>query len=158
MLLYGLLLALWLTLGSGCRSTDKIEQPFVRVLGMAVVGHTPDGVRLELTLLVENPNFVPLPLIGCNYNVTIDGVGQSAFADHPHRTVPAGLETGGNRFGKQTLRLPVTIGYHGTSLKGTAYRVNGTVVYDPPGQIDKILAESHLKRPQISFRGAGRIQ
>ena len=153
------LLAVWVVLAvGGCRSVDQVVAPSAQVLGVTLVDQTPHGARMDIIVGLANPNFIALPLVDTDYAITIDGVGSYWFTDHPHRTLPAGLESGGGRLGLQKLRLPVAIDYEGGSLIGAAYRVHGAVVYEPPGEIRKLLTESNVPLPEVEFFGVGQIQ
>lgn len=149
----------WVLLATvSCRSVKRITPPSARVLGVTLVEQTPYGARLDIVVGLANPNLIALPLANCDYAITIDGVGSYWFSDRPHRTLPAGLKSGGSRVGLQKLRLPVAIDYEGDDLTGAAFKVHGAVVYTPPGEVQKLLMESNLALPSVEFFGTGRVQ
>ena len=152
------LLALLLWVATSCRSVKKIAAPSAQVLGVTLVEQTPYGARLDVIVGLANPNLIALPLVNCDYAITIDGVGSYWFSDRPHRTLPAGLASGGERVGLQKLRLPVAIEHEGGDLTGTAFKVHGTVLYEPPSEMQKLLMESNLAIPKVEFFGAGLVQ
>lgn len=143
---------------AGCHNTEKIVTPSAQVLGVTLVEQTKYGARLDIIVGLANPNFTALPLVESDYAITIDGVGSYKFSDRPHRTLPAGLESGGSRLGLQKLRLPVAIDYEGGDLSGTAFKVHGAVFYEPPGEVRKLLTESNIALPKAEFLGTGQVQ
>jgi len=152
------LLALVLLAATSCRSAKKIATPSAQVLGVTLVEQTPYGARLDIVVGLANPNLIALPLIKCDYTIAIDGVGSYWFSDQPHRTLPAGLESGGEPLGLQKLRLPVAIEHEGGDLTGTAFKVHGMVLYEPPSEIQKLLMESNFALPKVEFFGTGQIR
>jgi hypothetical protein len=152
------LLSLVLFATTSCRSVEKIAVPSSQVLGVRLVEQTPYGARLDIIVGLANPNLVALPLVNCDYAITIEGVGSYRFSDQPHKTLPAGLESGGGRLGLQELRLPVAIEHEKGDLAGTAFKVHGTVLYEPPSEVQKLLMESNFALPKVEFFGTGQVQ
>lgn len=152
------LVALLLLATTSCRSVKKVIAPSSQVLGVTLVEQTPHGARLDIIVGLANPNLVALPLVNCDYAITIDGVGRYWFSDRPHKTLPAGLASGGERVGLQKLRLPVAIEHEGGDLTGTAFKVHGTVLYEPPSEMQKLLMESNFTLPKVEFFGTGLVQ
>ncbi len=151
-------LVIAMSMVSGCRLVDKVAQPTARVVGVRLVDRTPDGIRLEIDVIVENPNLVALPLVRCDYAVTLDGMDRYTFVDELHRTLPGGVEQGGSRVGRQVVSLPVAIPYSGTDqLRGIRYRVQGVLYYQPPGELLKLLDELHTDLPSVTLQGTGQI-
>ena len=153
------LLVLISTVGlPGCRTREIIVQPSAFVSGVKLIEQTPEGARLEVIVELENPNLTPLPLAHSGYTITIDGVGTYRFADRPRRTLPAGVEEGGSAVGRQTLRLPMAMSGPGNGPAGLTYHVEGSVLYEPPGAIRKLLTESNVPLPSVPFSGTGTIE
>ncbi len=150
-------LLVW-TLVGGCHSDGMIASPLAQVLGMNITEQTPEGTRLEVVVMIQNPSFVPLPLLQAWYDVTVEGVGRFQLTDRLHRTVPAGVQERGSSVGRQAVHLPVSLVRQATPLNGRNYQVHGCVVYEPPGEFRKLLAYSRIQRPTIAFDGSGQIR
>ncbi len=73
------LLPLLFVLGAGCASIDAVKQaagikdPTVSVAGVGISRLSPEGLTLQFTLDVKNPNPVPLNLAGFDYALMLDG-------------------------------------------------------------------------------------
>lgn len=159
---WGMSLSLFILIGvvglAGCRVRDVDAQPSAYVMGVEVIEKTREGARLEVVVVLQNPNFVALPLTLSSYTITVEGVGTYHFSDHLRQTLPAGVKEGGSAVGRQTLRLPVALGSQGNSPAGLSYRVQGSVQYQPPGSIRKLLTEANVPLPSIPFEGTGEIK
>lgn len=141
------LLALGLMLLGGCSNFRTFDTPRASVVGVKQIKQTDQGTRIEVTVALENPNDVPLPLVRSDYTVELGGRSYTG-RDVPARTLPAN--------GKQQVVLPavVTAGEGG----GTGYVVRGSVTYEPPGEIRKLLTDSHIPLPSVSFEQAGQLE
>ncbi len=128
---------------AGCAEFRPISRPVVQVQAVQLAGESNEGARIQVTLLLKNPNQVALPLVSTNYRVEVPGVGGFAFGDDSNRTLPAG--------GTQTLVLPAAIATHGQNLKGAACQVSGSVSYNPPGMLRRLLTESGVPEPTTPF-------
>ena len=65
-------------------------------------------------------------------------------------TLPAG--------GRQTVPLVASFAADGQDLKGRACTVTGTISYRPPGQLRKVLTESYVPLPSVTFREQGVLE
>ncbi len=138
----------------GCHLAD----PGARVLGVEVTQQSPQGVRLDVVVELENPSDEPLPLVESEYTLTIDSVGEFESADRPHRTMPTARRGDNGEPGRQVIRLPVAYAMPGHSPLGMTYRVEGSVSYRPPGEIRALLSEAKLPLPTVTFNGSGLVQ
>ena len=124
--------------------------PSVRVTDARAVEESAEGVRLEVTLELDNPNAVPLPLPEASYRVAVDGVGSYAFEALPVRVIPPN--------GTQTVVLPAAIAFPAGSDGGVAgrrWRIRGDVTYRPENGVRRFLTESGVPLPFASFGGRG---
>ena len=133
------LAVLTLALG-GCQF---VESPTTQVQGVEVTRVTDHGTSVDVTVLMENPNDVPLPLRASSYRVTIDGVGDFDFTDRLAYTIPAN--------GQQVVVLPAAFATQGQDVASRPARVTGSVTYEPPGEMRAILTESGIPLPTAAF-------
>ncbi|MEM7625436.1 MAG: hypothetical protein AAF333_07405 [Planctomycetota bacterium] len=124
--------------------------PKVEVVGAQVVEQSPEGARLEIALVLTNPNDVSLPLPEATYTVSVPGVGSFDAFDLPAKILPAG--------GTQSVTLPVAIRTQGVDLAGRTWRANGTVTYDPDNGIRRFLTETGAPLPIAFFGGEGTLE
>ena len=92
-----------LFLFAACPGCLSALPPSVRVTDARAVEVSEEGARVEVTLELENPNAVPLPLPEASYRVAVDGWGVYAFDTLPARVVPPN--------GTQTIVLPAAIAF-----------------------------------------------
>lgn len=128
----------------GCSS--NLTNPTTRVTGARVVQHSEQGTRVEVEIELTNPNTTPLPLIKSDYTVST-GKGQAYHAtERLNRTLPSR--------GKQTITLPAVF-TGGADTGESSYSVTGSVSYEPPGEMRKLLTESRYPLPSVSVSGSG---
>jgi len=127
----------------------RVESPTAEVTGIAVTDRSNDGARVEVMVLVTNDNDFPLPLTASRYRVTVAGVGDFAFDDHPHVTLPANSS--------QPVTLPAAFAMS-PDAGGGAVQVAGTFTYEPPGQFRKAMTDSGIPLPKVGFDGSGRLE
>jgi hypothetical protein len=145
-----ILMAAWLVMSlGGCGTSRQIVAPTAQMTGMHLAQQTEHGLRLEIELLLENPNDVALPVPAAYYQVTIAEVGTFSFQDEPHRTIAAR--------GRQTVRLPAAMPIRDQDVSGKRCEVRGRVVYDPPGEFRRVLTEARFPLPAVSFTGHGQL-
>lgn len=135
---------------AGCQTGPKIQPPTAGVARVELIEQTPQGVRLQLVIVMENPNQIPLPLEASQYTVVLNGQQTFSYTDRPKRTIPAG--------GRQVLELPAVFKIGGRKLSGSVYTVTGTVSYRPPGQFQRFLTESGLPLPSVEYRASGTVR
>ncbi len=145
-------LVAWSGLG-GCTVFSRlrepgIEPPTLKVGKVHVVDHTPEGVRVQLTVVLGNPNPVAIPLVTNSYRVTVAGK-TFAFVDAVKRTLPAR--------GHQRVTLSAALATGSTDMSGVACRVTGVVEYRPPGQLRRILTDSGMSLPNVVYSTSGKL-
>jgi len=138
---------------TGCRVAEKVKEekvdtPPATVASVRVAQQTGEGVRLEVVVELTNPNDVALPLKSSSFSVRVGGAAAS-MSTRPNRTLPAR--------GMQTVVLPIALAT-GESVSGAQVSVTGTITYEPPGEIRKLLTESKIPLPTTSFSYQGQIQ
>jgi hypothetical protein len=147
----------------GCSA--NLRQVSTRVDSVRVDELTDQGVRVLVTLVAENPNNIPLPIVKAKYKVTLAGIsggvsggkpggrsggwGEFTFTDLPKATLPA--------HGTQTITLPAAFALNGGNAAGVSYKVAGQLTYEPPGEIRKLLTEYNVPLPSASFKDEGRL-
>ena len=95
---------------------------------------------MRVTVELQNPNNVPLPLRRAQYTVEVAGAEPFSFRDQPARTLPAS--------GRQTVELAAVFPGDAT---GATCHVSGWITYEPPGEIRKLLTESGIPLPNADF-------
>ena len=137
---------LWLT---GCQGLGSIQDPSAKVVSVRVTQHTDQGSRVEVQVDLSNPNTAPLPLKRCQYTLRIADAGVYSFDDYPQRTLPS--------HGAQSVVLPAGFPTD-KALAGASYELEGSIQYEPPGEVRKLLTESKIPLPSVGFHASGRIQ
>lgn len=155
------------TMCGGCAWYNSVPTPAASVKSATLANQAGDASRVEVLLELANESPAPLPLVQCDYTISVAGVGSFSFSDKPNRTLPGkprdpGATTpgavGAAGDGTQRLTLPAAFSAGGQSVKGAAYQVTGSVTYDPPGEMRKLLTESYIPLPSIPFSGSGTIE
>ncbi|MEM9881668.1 MAG: hypothetical protein AAF800_01975 [Planctomycetota bacterium] len=125
--------------------------PAVEVAGAEVVETTDDAARVEVSLVLRNPNAVALPLPEASYSVALPGVGSYASVELPARVLPPN--------GEQSVRLPAVIALDAVDdLRGRAWRASGNVTYRPENAVRRFLTESGVPLPVVLFSGGGTLE
>ncbi len=142
------ILGLALMLG-GCGVA--LQPVSTRVDSVQIDEQTDEGVRLLVTVIAENPNDIPLPIVRAKYQVELPGAGVETFkfTDLPMATMPAK--------GKQTITLPAAIAMSGGNATGQQVKVNGQLTYEPAGEIRKLMTEYGVPLPSSGFRSQGEL-
>ena len=144
-----ILIAILSLTGCGVPEMFRIEDPSARVGSVSVTGSSEHGEQVTVYVKVRNPNAAPLPLLSAHYTLIVAGETVT-FEDEVHRTLPSE--------GMQTVPLPVALASPGRTLAGRSFDLRGSITYKPPGQFRKLLTESRIPLPAISFAGSGQIQ
>ena len=129
---------------------NVLKRPSAKVTHVTIVEQTDQGAQVEVTVELRNPNSVPLPLVASQYTVTVDQIAPFSLHDEVHMTLPAG--------GRQTVTIHAAFAAGGDNLRGRACTVTGTITYRPPGQLRKVLTESYVPLPSVTFRGQGVLE
>lgn len=125
---------------TGCQA---FERPHAEVRSVAVTERTAEGARVEVTVMVTNPNDVALPVRSADYAVQIDDVGRFSFNDEPPVTLPPR--------GTQAITLPAAFVAGDAPIVGRQMRVSGLFRYQPPGEIRELMRDYHLPLPTVPF-------
>jgi len=133
------LLALLATGLVGCSSHPS---PGVRVLGATLSETSDAGSVVTITLEASNTGPKPIPLRDVRYSVTIDGAAFEGVRS---------AQTTLNRYSTATIVLPAA--FLASIPPGAHLRVNGSIVYVPPGTISQTLLEAEIVEPTVSFGG-----
>lgn len=147
------LLALALLCG-GC-AADGIASPTAEVVAAKVTEQSDDGVRVEFTVMLKQTNNVPLPLTKSEADVTIGTAEPRSIKDVPHRTIPVGA---GQGTGQQIVVIPISYPASSGIAPGSAYNINGSITYEPPGEVRRVLTESGIPLPTADFSKEGRLE
>lgn len=146
-------LALMFMMFAGCAVYNRTQAPDLAtpaasVTGVRLVEQTEEGALLEITIGVENPNDVALPLSAASFSVDVAGAS-GTFTGKPNRTLPAG--------GSQTVTLNAALATT-ASVSGAAVSVRGTITYVPPGEIRQLMTETYIPLPSAPFTYGGSVQ
>ncbi len=120
---------------AGCATmAASLEPPAIRIVGLELVDSSLTRQRFRMTLELDNPNRIPVPIRAMNYDVRLLG---EAFASGGHNspfTLPAG--------GSETVQVDVamdtvaTLGNLTRALRGAAsaidYQISGSLQVDLP--------------------------
>ncbi|MEX0774405.1 MAG: hypothetical protein WD042_01700 [Phycisphaeraceae bacterium] len=134
----------------GCSVFSGVSAPLVKIDAVRLVEQTEQGARVEVDLLLENPNDVAIPLKYTSYSVRVAPGGTYRYGDESNRTLPAK--------GTQMLTLPAAFATGGASLSGARFKVDGDMTYEPPGVLRKALTDSGIPLPSVGFSRAGQLQ
>lgn len=140
------ILCLTMALG-GCGV--NLRQVATRVDSVQIDEQTDEGVRVLVTVIAENPNDIPLPIVRAKYEVELAGAESFKFTDLPTATIPA--------HGTQTITLPAALAIAGGNVSGNQFKVTGSLIYEPPGEIRKLLTEYGVSLPAASFKAQGAL-
>ena len=127
-----------------------LKRPVVTGISVALVEQTDQGARLVANVELSNFNETALPLVWCQYRITVDGGDTFAMADELHRTLLAR--------GTQIVQLPAAMAAAALDLAGASYTIKGAITYEPPGAIRKVLTESKIPLPAVHFQSSGELE
>lgn len=133
----------------GCSS---YEAPSLDVAAVRLREQTAQGVVFDFTLDAENSNSEAIPLRSVRYTLYLDGDPVFTGFRSPEATL--------RRFGTQQVKLPAVmeLGAGKSRPTGTVdYRLEGTIEYITPGELAKLLYDSDIQRPTVSFLKEGKI-
>ncbi len=127
-----------------------VQNPRIDSIDVAVTERTTDGVRVEITLLIYNPNDESLPMPNVYYSFNVDGLGSFRFDDIPAVSLPPE--------NTQRLVLPAALAAGEQDITGRIYTVQGRISYHPPGEVQEMLKQTGFPLPWISFSHSGMLQ
>lgn len=125
-----------------------ITRPEVVVTDVRMDEVTDGGARVLFDLLVTNPNDEELPMPTVNYRVDVVGGGRFELSDRPYAALPRNGQT------QFTLAAAVS----GVNLPGKRVTVDGEVVFEPQGEIRRLLYDNYVPLPRSSFSGEGVLE
>ena len=140
----------------GCALTDVdqmfVAQPRAQVKAVRLIEQTNEGARVEVVVTLKNANDVPLPLVASACSMSVAGRSPYRSATDPNAVLPAAST--------QEIVIPLAFATPEpeSAVTDAAYSISGSVTYEPPGQMRKLLTESGVPLPQVLFSGTGRIQ
>ncbi len=127
----------------------NLRQVATRVDSVRIDDQTDQGVRVLVTVVAENPNDIAMPIVRAKYEVGLAGAEPFKFTDLPTATIPA--------HGTQTITLPAALAIAGGNASGHEFTVSGSLVYEPPGEIRKLLTEYGVSLPAAPFKSQGAL-
>lgn len=134
-----------LVLLTGCIGIDR---PKVSVQSVRLDEQTPTGGRVLVDLLVTNPNNEELPMPRVSYSVDVVGAGSFEFTDRPYAAAP--------REGEVTLTLAAAV--TGSNLRGKAVAVDGVLIFEPDGELRRVLYDNYVPLPRSRFSAQGVLE
>lgn len=135
---------LGLLLMVGCSFTA----PTARVVSVEPDSITDEGTRVLVTIELENPNDVEVPLPRAYYRVTLDGAEPFAFDTLPTAALPPN--------GMQRVTLPAAFALdRETSVAERGYDVSGSITYQPPGAFRALMTQYGVPLPKAGFSESG---
>jgi hypothetical protein len=137
------LLALSLLL-IGC-SGIGIDRPEVAVTNVRLDDASAGGGRILFDLLVTNPNDEPLPMPTVSYRVDVVGAGRFELSDRPYAELPMS--------GQTTVTLAAAV--PGVNLVGKRVTVDGEVIFEPEGELRRLLYDNYVPLPRSRFSSEG---
>lgn len=136
---------------------NDLIAPSAKVVAIAVVDQSAEGVRIQATIELKSDNTYPLPLVKCDYSVTLAGVGVFTFSERPNRAIPAKRTDINAGPAKQIVTLIAAFATQ-ADVKGRSCTVGGSVTYEPPGEIRRIMTETAVPLPSVTFSGTATLE
>ena len=128
------LLAICAVLSACATLASSLEAPGVRLVGLELVDSSLTEQRFRMTLTLDNPNGIPVPVRAMNYNIKLLGEAFASGGVTTPFTLPAN--------GSETVKVDVamdtlaTLGSLTRALRGSPstidYAVNGSLQVDLP--------------------------
>lgn len=140
-----LMLLLMLSALAGC---SFVKTPTARVTDVQVDRATDEGARLVVTVQLDNPNAVELPLPKARYRVAVEGADPFTFTTVPDATLPR----------KGSIAITLSAAFPGVvQPQGLGYNVSGAVTYLPPGEVRELLTDYRIPLPSAGFSESGQL-
>ncbi|MBX2852460.1 MAG: hypothetical protein KTR15_12030 [Phycisphaeraceae bacterium] len=142
-------LACLLILSLACTGCNiGITRPEVVVTDVRLDEVSEGGARVLFDLLIVNPNDEELPMPTVSYRVDVVGGGSFELTDRPYAALPRNGQT------KVTLAAAVP----GVNLPGKRVTVDGQIIFEPQGELRKLLYDNYVPLPRTDFSGAGVLE
>ncbi|MCL4221472.1 MAG: LEA type 2 family protein [Phycisphaerales bacterium] len=143
--IYPFLLAVLLALVlPGCSSGSVA--PRFQVVSARAAQRTDEGVRLEITVVGENPNDHEIALGEARYTITADGSSIYSGTASPEVTLP--------RYGRVEMIFPAAVPLSVFPSNAGAIGLSGWIEYLPPGPFAELLYDAGLRRPTSGVEGS----
>ena len=120
-----------------------IERPDVEVTSIRLDDNSPGGGRILFDLLVTNPNDEALPMPRVSYRVDVVGGGAFEFTDRPYAASPS----------EGQVRFTMASAVRGVNLEGKQVNVDGTIIFEPQGELRRVFYDNYVPLPRSSFSG-----
>jgi len=133
------------SLFTGCIGIDR---PDVEVTSIRLDDTSAGGGRILFDLLVTNPNDEELPIPTVSYEVDVVGAGSFEFTDRAYAAVPR----------NGTVRLTLASAVTGVNLQGKAVEVDGTMIFEPEGELRRVFYDNQYPLPRSSFESRGALE
>ena len=143
------MLALIGVIAAGCA---PVQRPQTLVGEARVTEASAEGAAVAVPVSLSNPRGVPLPIREARFTMRVDAADAAPF--HVTQQLAATLPAEGGQ--TVTLRSAFAVA-DGASLEGAPYVIEGTIVYEPPGEIRRLLTDSGLPLPSVRFAGQGTL-
>jgi len=136
----------------GC---SAYQAPAIRVGSTAITQRTDEAVRLEVPIVLENPNSESLELLSYTYTVTVNGIRVYTGK----RSAGAAL----GPWGTSHAVLPAVVRYdqvnwpEGRVPPGSQWSIQGRLLYVTPSELAEILMDLGLRRLTVPFSGQGEL-
>ncbi|MEM0915743.1 MAG: hypothetical protein AAGK09_14200 [Planctomycetota bacterium] len=132
---------------SGCIGTPS---PKAEVIGVDVSDVSDEGTAVVVRVSVTNEGEVELPLPKADYTVTVEGAEPFSLVMVPDTVAPMGEGS------LSVIELPAA--FAGGDLTGRAWRVSGTLTYEPPGDLRRLATDYRVPLPFTLFSGEGVLE
>lgn len=115
-----------------------------------------EGARVVAIVRLENATTTPMPMVGVNYRLVVEGAEPFELDDQPFRTVPTSVpdKDGALLKGIQELKLPAGIPSR-VSLAGKKYVLDGELTFEPDTDWRRLKTELGVPLPTRFFHAEG---
>lgn len=124
--------------------------PSLEVVGAQVTDQSPQGARVEVAVVLSNPNNVAIQLPQTSYTVAVEDAGSYAYIEIPARVL--------GPKGKQAISLPAAFETDGQDVSGRSWKISGSVTYAPENYLRAFLTETGVPLPLVLFSGNGVLE
>lgn len=127
--------------------------PEAQVVGVRLDRQGTEGARLVATIRLKNATKTPMPMVGVEYRLKVEGAPDFAIDDSPYKTVPA-VDA---QEGLQEVELPAGIPTK-APLAGKKYHLEGTFTFEPDTDWRKLKTEMGIALPTRDFEASGVLE
>lgn len=126
-----------------CSSSTR--PPRFQVVSARTADRTDEGVRIEFTIVGENPNDSDLALGQATYRASADGVVFFEASQSPEAVLP--------RYGRVEFVLAASARQGAIPPGATSVTLDGRIEYVPPGPFAEVLYDAGWRRPSSVVQG-----